>query len=86
MSVVDLWLAFTEKFQKEKSGAEEYITDSPFQSPDPCYLNSLPASLSQAEQEDFQERAAIMEFEGKLSPEEAEREALRIVLAKQLLN
>jgi hypothetical protein len=33
-----------------------------------------------------QERAAIMEFEGKLSPEEAEREALRIVLAKQLLN
>jgi len=43
-------------------------------------------NLTAIEQEDFEERAAIMEFDGNLTREEAERQALRIILAKRNLN
>lgn len=43
-------------------------------------------NLSPSQQEDFEERSAIMEFDAGLSREEAEREALRIILTKRNLN
>jgi len=43
-------------------------------------------NLTLYEQEDFHERAAIMEFDASLPREEAERHALRIILAKRNLN
>lgn len=36
--------------------------------------------MTPEQREDFEERAAIMEFDGNLSREAAEREALRLVL------
>ena len=41
-------------------------------------------ALSTTEKEEFEERAAIMEFEGELSREEAEWKALRIVLENRI--
>ena len=35
--------------------------------------------MTEAEREDYEERAGIMEYDGGLSREEAEREAWRIV-------
>jgi len=43
-------------------------------------------NLTAIEQEDFEERAAIMEFDANLTREEAECQALRIILAKRNLN
>ena len=37
------------------------------------------ASLSEAEREEYEERVAIMEYDGGLSREEAERQALEII-------
>ena len=42
--------------------------------------------LSCDELEDFEERAAIMEFEGELTKEQAEQEAWKIILRKRTLN
>ena len=39
--------------------------------------------MTEAEREDYEERAAIMEYDGGLSREEAERQAWRIVMAKR---
>ena len=36
--------------------------------------------MTEAEREDYEERAAIMEYDGGLSREAAEREAWRIVM------
>ena len=41
-------------------------------------------SLSDLEKEEFEERAAIMEYDGQLSSEEAEWRALRIVLENRI--
>ena len=41
-------------------------------------------SLSDPEKEDFEERAAVMEYEGQLSKEEAEWRALRIILENRI--
>lgn len=41
-------------------------------------------ALSKTEKEEFEERAAIMEFEGQLSHEEAEWRALRIILENRI--
>jgi len=41
-------------------------------------------TLSKTEKEEFEERAAIMEFEGQLSHEEAEWRALRIILENRI--
>lgn len=39
--------------------------------------------LSENEQEEYEERAAIMEHEGGLIREQAEREAMRIIIEKR---
>ena len=39
-------------------------------------------ALTPAEQEEYEERAAIMEFDGKLPRAKAEAEAMRLILAK----
>jgi len=41
-------------------------------------------SLTNFEREEFEERAAIMEYEGQLSSEEAEWRALRIILENRV--
>lgn len=41
-------------------------------------------SLTDLEKEEFEERAAIMEYEGQLSSEEAEWRALRIILENRI--
>ena len=41
-------------------------------------------SLTDFEKEEFEERAAIMEYEGQLSSEEAEWRALRIILENRI--
>jgi len=38
---------------------------------------SIPSSLNEEQQEIFEERAAIMEYDGGLSRQEAEREAMK---------
>ena len=42
------------------------------------------ASMTEAEREDYEERAAIMEYDGGLSREAAERAAWQIVMAKRV--
>jgi len=42
--------------------------------------------MTPEEKEEFEERAAIMEYDGALSREEAESEALAIVLKKRTRN
>lgn len=77
MSVVELWLAFTAKFREEQCLPGRKAIDYP-----------LPSEtlLTPIEQEDFEERAAIMEFDSNLTREEAEHQALRIILTKKNLN
>jgi hypothetical protein len=41
------------------------------------------STLSEAERDDFEERAAIMEYDGGLSREEAERQAMLRILEKR---
>jgi len=41
-------------------------------------------ALTAMEREEFEERAAIMEYEGQLSSEEAEWRALRIILENRM--
>ena len=41
-------------------------------------------TLTSEEKEEFEERAAIMEYEGQLSSEEAEWRALRIILENRI--
>ena len=43
-------------------------------------IHSVVNSLSKVETEDFEERSAIMEYEGGLSREEADWRSLRIIL------
>lgn len=43
-------------------------------------IHTVSDSLNSAELENFEERSAIMEFEGGLSREEADWRALRIIL------
>lgn len=43
-------------------------------------IHNVTRSLDKREWEDFEERSAIMEFEGGLSREEADWRALRIIL------
>lgn len=45
--------------------------------------NYLKKKLKPAEIEDFEERAAIMEYDGGLSREEAEKQAFLIVLKRR---
>ena len=40
-------------------------------------------NLTPSEQEEYEERAAIMEFDGRLPRARAEKEAMRIILAKR---
>jgi hypothetical protein len=47
------------------------------------YINSVIKTLSKSEKENFSERAAIMEYDGGLSHEEAEAEALDIITRKR---
>ena len=47
-------------------------------------LNFRIDSLSDIEKEEFEERAAIMEYEAQLSSEEAEWRALRIILENRI--
>ena len=39
--------------------------------------------MTPSEQEEYEERAAIMEFDGKLPRAKAEAEAMRLILAKR---
>lgn len=39
--------------------------------------------LTAVEQEEFEERAAIMEFDGRLPRKAAEAEAMRLIIAKR---
>jgi hypothetical protein len=45
--------------------------------------NDIQSTLSESEHEEYEERAAIMEFDGGLSREEAERQAIEGILAKK---
>jgi hypothetical protein len=47
-------------------------------------LNFKIDSLSDPEKEDFEERAAVMEYDGQLSREEAEWRALRIIFENRI--
>jgi hypothetical protein len=42
-----------------------------------------PETLTDAEREEFEERAAILEFDGKMARDDAERLALTLTLAKR---
>jgi len=42
--------------------------------------------LTESEREDFNERAGILEFDAKMSREDAERIALAAILAKRTIN
>jgi hypothetical protein len=56
-------------------------------SPSNTFLDELgfkTATLNAAEKEEFEERAAIMEYEGQLSREEAEWRAFRIILENKI--
>lgn len=64
-----------------------YINPRPWESSPESFfeeLNFKINSLSDFEKEEFEERAAIMEYEGQLSSEEAEWRALRIILENRI--
>ena len=53
----------------------------------PAFLKEMDLkinSLDSMEKEEFEERAAIMEYDGQLSREEAEWRALRIILENRI--
>jgi len=49
----------------------------------PSEIDKVIVVLSEAEREEYEERAAIMEFDGGLSREEAERQGLERILEKR---
>ena len=49
----------------------------------PSEIDKVIVVLSEAEREEYEERAAIMEYDGGLSRAEAERQALERILAKR---
>ncbi len=56
-------------------------------SPSEAFLDEMGFNMNRltaAEKEEFEERAAIMEYEGQLSTEEAEWRAFRIILENRI--
>lgn len=86
MKVADLWIAF----YKTLENTSPIQTDVEYPLPDIDKIDLAGyqqfSELSACEQEDFQERAAIMEFAGQLTRKEAEQQALRLILQRRLAN
>lgn len=61
---------------------QSYEVGAPTTSNDFEWQREALASLSESEREEYEERAAIMEFDGGLSKEESERIMLKIVLRR----
>ena len=89
MKAVELWI----EFEQDRQGVQENATTKEYPLPgrrmeENDQTGGKPDihDLSADESEDFEERAAIMEFDGGLPREQAEQEALRLILKKRLAN
>lgn len=89
MKAVELWIEFEQDRQRVQQNAiaKEYpLPGRRMDENDQTGGKPDIHDLSADESEDFEERSAIIEYEAGLPREQAEQEALRLILKKRLAN